>query len=124
MFYILSIYIIYKLNGMVMIDYDNIILQWQNSVSQYCKYHNIPNMELRNLRTDGCLYDYALYAVYKKAKAAVDTYRKTPSSSAYGDNMVRAIRQWYIATADSRLQKMSMKVISDNMFARYLCRTK
>ncbi len=106
-----------------MINYDNIILQWKNSVVQYCKRRNIPNMELRNLCA-GDVYDYALYVVYKQARDATAAYRKTPNSSLYARNMISAIKKWYIATTDSKLDKISMKIMSNDMFARFICRTK
>lgn len=106
-----------------MIDYEKIISQWQKSVEKYCADRNIPNMELRNLRMDD-LYDYALYVSYNRAKNAVDTYRKTPSSPLFANNMVKAIKKWYVAVTDSGIRKLAMEALPNGIFARFITRIK
>jgi len=101
-----------------MIDYGSMIVQWQSSVVDFCARRKIPNMKLHNLRK-GDVYDYALYMIYKQAKDAVEMYRETPSSPSRADDMVRAIKKWYIAVTNSKLQRMSLRIMPNEIFARF-----
>lgn len=88
-FKILSIiYCVLKIKGITMTFlYEKMIEQWTCDVEQYCIAHNIPNMELKNLRQDD-VYNYELYTAYKNVLFAIDVYRKTPSSPLYAKGCV------------------------------------
>ncbi|MCM1294528.1 MAG: hypothetical protein NC311_03130 [Muribaculaceae bacterium] len=104
-----------------MIDYENIVSQWQKDVTRYCESRGIQNMDLKNLRM-GDVCDYDLYNVYKSAQSAVVAYRRTPASKLRADEMVAAIKKWYVATATGNWQKMSMRMMTNTVFAHFIGR--
>lgn len=106
-----------------MIDYNKIISKWQNDVAYYCARHNIPNMELHNLRM-GDLYNYDLYDAYKQVKSAIAAHRATPASKLHANELLTAIKQWYILASNSKMQKISMRMMTNSVFAYFIGRTK
>lgn len=105
------------------IDYDGIISQWEDSVHQYCDAHNIPDMGLKNLRV-GDLYDYELYVAHKDVERAVAAYRKLPVSPVCRNDLSAAIKKWYIMTSGKKARKLSMRVMSNDMFIRMFAHVK
>ena len=106
-----------------MIDYSKVITLWRGSVEQYCAAHNIPSMDLKNLR-QGDVYNYDLYIAYKNVENAIATYTKTPSSPLYAKQLLACVRKWYILTSDSKKQKMSMRIMPKVVLSRMINRVK
>lgn len=106
-----------------MIDYEKIISLWQNDVTRYCLCRGIPNMDLVNLRM-GDLYNYDLYNAYQLVICAVAAYRKTPASQLRAKDMIAAIKKWYVLASNNKIQKFSMQLMTNNMFAHWVQRTK
>lgn len=110
-----------------MTNYDDMIFQWNRSVRDYCRAHNIPNMNLKNLRQDD-VYNYDLYRAYTNAKEAIAAYIKTPSSSLYAKEMLECLKKWYALIADSKRDRMSVRILPNgylfNVFERIIERTK
>lgn len=106
-----------------MIDYEKMISQWKGDVAKYCESRGIPNMNLKNLRA-GDTFDYGLYKAYTNAVFAVEEYIRVPESPLYANRLVAAIKQWYIATATGKAQKLTMQLMTGNMFANFIGRRK
>lgn len=106
-----------------MIDYNKLITLWRTSVDQYCKAHQIPNMELKNLRL-GDVYNYDLYRVYANAERAVEAYTKTPASPLYANELLDCIQKWYILTSVSKTKKLSMRIMPKIALACMIGRVK
>lgn len=106
-----------------MISYKNMIMQWNNSVTQYCTVHDIPNMDLKNLRM-GDVYNYELYAAYKNVQNAIAEYTKTPESPFYTNKLVNCIKKWYLLISDNNLDKMAVRIMPTSclkgVFARMI----
>lgn len=103
--------------------YERMIEQWMCDMQQYCAKHGIPNMELKNLR-QGDVYNYELYSVYKNVLYAIDAYRKTPSSPLYAKELLDCIQKWYVLTSDSKMKKISMRIMPKIVFERMMTRAK
>lgn len=80
-------------------------------------------MELKNLRQDD-VYNYELYTAYKNVLFAIDVYRKTPSSPLYAKELLNCVQKWYILTADSKIKKMSMRIMPKVVLERMMNRVK
>ncbi|MDE6251014.1 MAG: hypothetical protein K2M34_05305 [Alphaproteobacteria bacterium] len=106
-----------------MMDYSKVITLWRGSVEQYCMVHNIPNMDLKNLR-QGDVYNYDLYTAYKNVENAIAAYTKTPSSPLYAKELLDCIQKWYILTSTSKKEKMSMRIMPKIALARMIDRVK
>lgn len=95
-----------------MMDYgkmSELIAQWGDSVHQYCDAHNIPDMELKNLRV-GDLYDYELYTAYLNVIKAVRAYKNTPESPVYAGDLLACLKKWYVLTSDGKAKQLSLRI--------------
>ena len=102
-----------------MIDYGNVITLWRSSVEQYCAAHNIPNMDLKNLR-QGDVYNYDLYTAYKNVENAIAAYTKTPSSPLYAKELLDCVQKWYVLTSNSKIEKVAMRIMPQIFLERMI----
>ncbi len=106
-----------------MIYYEDVISRWYADVKKYCESRGIPDMALKNLRV-GDLFDFGLYRAYTEVLFAIKEYRKVPNSPIYAAKLLAAMKQWYIMTANNKAQKITMQLLTGNMFARFVQRKK
>lgn len=106
-----------------MIDYSKLITLWRSSVEQYCTAHQIPSMDLKNLR-QGDVYNYDLYKAYTNVEQAIATYTKTPSSPLYAKELLDCVQKWYILTSASKTEKLSMRIMPKVVLERMISRVK